>query len=152
LGSPGAGTGHVQTIVLGKSSMIYNYFVAFDFCAAEPVGVMILPEWSWLRNATFKGTQEFMGKQVDVWMYKNKTDDTTYEAGFLTADPEIPIYSLDSIGLPVLFSNYNNSVPPESKFALPEACKHAVPQERPPNHGGSNFFMSALFKHAYVKA
>ena len=27
LGSPGAGTGHVQTIVLGKSSMIYNYFV-----------------------------------------------------------------------------------------------------------------------------
>lgn len=152
-------------------------YSAFDFCAAQHVGVMILPEWSWLRNATFKGTQEFMGKQVDVWMYKvyectcismygctllckciffisiqqNKTDDTTYEAGFLTYDPEIPIYSLDSIGLPVLFSNYSNSVPPESKFALPEACKHAVPQERPPNHGGSNFFTSALFKHAYVK-
>jgi len=27
LGSPGAGTGHVQTIVPGKSRMIYNYFV-----------------------------------------------------------------------------------------------------------------------------
>lgn len=45
-------------------------YSAFDFCAAEPVGITILPLWSWLRNATFKGTQEFMGKQVDVWMYK----------------------------------------------------------------------------------
>ena len=28
---------------------------------------MLVGLWSWLPNATFKGTQEFMGKQVDVW-------------------------------------------------------------------------------------
>ena len=44
---------------------------AFDLCIAnsgqtEPIE----PKWSWMRNATFKGTQDFMGMKVDVWKYE----------------------------------------------------------------------------------
>ena len=45
---------------------------AFDFCTAESDSagpVSVLAAWSWLKNATFKSTEEFMGMQVDVWTY-----------------------------------------------------------------------------------
>ena len=43
---------------------------AFNLCTAVSAAVEILPPWSWVANATFKGTEEFMGKKVDVWTYQ----------------------------------------------------------------------------------
>ena len=62
----------------------------------------------------------------------------TYEAGVQASDPEMPVYYLVSNSpCPVLFSNYSNTAPPESKFAVPPACAKAPQQKRLPHHGGS---------------
>ena len=64
------------------------------------------------------------------------TEEITYEVGVLSSDPEMPVYYLDStVQGPVLFSNYNNTAPPASKFAVPAACAKAPQQKRLPHHG-----------------
>ena len=42
----------------------------FDFCFIPPVEVTLKPVWSWLVNATLKGTEKFQGKDVNVWVLK----------------------------------------------------------------------------------
>ena len=65
------------------------------------------------------------------------TEEITYEAGVLASNPEIPVYYLDSNSPgPTFFSNYSNTAPPESKFAVPPACAKALEPKTSPHHGG----------------
>ena len=43
---------------------------AFNSCTALSEQVEVLATWSWMANATFKSTEEFMGMKVDVWTYQ----------------------------------------------------------------------------------
>ena len=65
------------------------------------------------------------------------TEEITYDVAVLSTDPEMPVYYLDSNSQgPVLFSNYSNTAPPASKFAVPPACAKAPQQKRLPHHSG----------------
>lgn len=68
---------------------------------------------------------------------QNTTEDITYEVAVQSSDPETPVYYLDStLQGPVLFSNYINTAPPASKFAVPPTCNKAPLQKRLPHHSG----------------
>ena len=43
---------------------------AYDFCILNVGQIPIEVSWSWIVNATFKGTEEFMGFAVNIWTYK----------------------------------------------------------------------------------
>ena len=52
------------------SSLFFYPCSVFHSCNAQSEQVEILPTWSWMANATFKGTEEIMGMKVDVWTYQ----------------------------------------------------------------------------------
>ena len=64
---PGVGLRKHMTDQLTFSFHTYS---AYGFCITNVGQTPIEVSWSWIVNATFKGTDEFMGFPVNIWIYK----------------------------------------------------------------------------------
>lgn len=63
------------------------------------------------------------------------------EAGFVTLDNNIPVYLISAeTGGPMIFEDYDNSPPPESKFDIPSSCNAGT---LPPEGIGKNQYGTA---------
>ena len=72
------------------------------------------------------------------------------EAGFLALDDNTPVYLISSdSGGPMIFENYEDSPPPESKFDIPETCKNALPPDS--EHFMSSFIPANTFSRVFRK-
>ena len=52
------------------------------------------------------------------------------QAGFLTMDDNTPVYLISPATGIIIFEEYDNTPPPESKFVIPERCTDALPSTK----------------------
>ena len=63
-------------------------------------------------------------------MQQNKAGVVVTEAGFLTLDNNTPVFLINAgTGGPMIFEDYDDTPPPESKFDIPSSCNGALPPE-----------------------
>eukprot|EP00118_Oscarella_pearsei_P025783 m.308767 g.308767 ORF g.308767 m.308767 type:complete len:218 (+) comp44731_c0_seq1:50-703(+) len=128
----------VTSIYLERYDLGYKYSTNSEnksLCEKTAVTGHMPPTWSYLDDATFKGTEKYNDKEVEIWEGQSGASHTgeTVDVGVYEENQNEPVlmkFNLTTNGTVFMvtyeMSTFEAKVPPDSSFKIPKECQKTI--------------------------